>query len=1494
MNTLRRVLRPASLHARFRVPLLLALAATLAPAPASAVSGAAAPKSVYDKPGAVAGTPVSADSLDAAAYREWFGGNEQAPENGPEWILWTAEGRIGFSGQAFGKEKTPGPRHLRVGFTNAIPAGSVLLQGNVRVSALKAGAAYPGNPADESLWIPAQRIGADGARTAEQADSSALALWILPPGTLTRALRFTHDAAATDAEYAGQLSGAIILKPRFDNLAPSAAATAKSNGQKAAKLANGAPDGWGAWENISQADAEASDRAAVSEESPEELLLVWPEARRIDGLMGVWCGFGSAVIQAYAGPPARHPREASESDWKTVASPSGFSSGYPAALVPLWFPFAQPVQTRALRVLLTSPTPVSHPHVANRTAKGRRVWAGELLALSDLGEAPPAARSPAAAEEEEKEAKDAPHPPIPVRFSLPKDGYVTLVIENANGERVRNLVSETFFKAGDNTAWWDGTDDLGRDIDAANHGLYHIPARLVSPGSYTARGLWRGEVKAFYEFSPYSAGSPPWNTPDHTGAWLANHSAPQAAVFVPASKSPTGQPAVFLGAYVTEGPDGLIWTDLDGRKRGGMKWIGGNWTAAPFLCADLSPGADTNISAFVASVWETAKQSGKDELRITALVRNASGGLDARPVHKAEIPRLPGQGADGDGDTQRDEIGGVAAWGGSVYCAMRGSGRLLKISAATGKLEAEIPLASPRGLAFGKDGLIYAISGQNIVRFSFAMAPSQPPVLAALQEPVALALDPGGNIYVSVRGESHQVKVLSPEGKHLRDIGLPGAPAAGPYNPLRLQNPEGLAIDSKGQLWVAENDYLPKRVSVWTPDGRLLQAFYGPGKYGGGGTLDSRDATRFYYADEDKGAMEFELDWEKGSSRLKNVLYRRSPSAMPLPFRAAAPETALYREGRRYFVNCYNTNPTGGHGTGALFLERGSSGAIEPAVLIGNAARWDLLATAPFLPRWPEEARPDDAKKKKPDARFSWTDENGDAQAQPAEIEISLGGATGVTVMDDLSFLIANSSGKTLRLRPLSFTAQGAPRYSFAQAETLAEGVAGPKSSGGAQALADASGEAVVLLGVAPFDPYSISGVKNGKAVWSYPNPWPGLHASHHAARPTFPGQVIGATRLLGGFFTPPGSETGPLWAVNGNMGNFYIFTRDGLFVATVFKDVRQGRLWKMLAAERGMPLDGISLHDENFWPTIAAAPGGKVYAIDGANCALVRLDGLETLRRLPPVSVPVSPADLAEAAQYTRLREEARQRAFGGGLLRAPASAPAGTFAVDGDLRDWKGADWVEIDKRGAGANFNSTAKPYDIRAAVAVSATKLYAAWDTADPKLLANSGEIPLAPFKTGGALDLMLGADPAADPARRAPVAGDSRLLVTLVPDGKDPQKTKPLALLYRAVDPSAPASARVPFASPWRAIHFARVEDVTSKIEFATDDKGAYEISVPLALLDLTPAKGRRNALDLGVLRGNGSETTARIYWSNKATAITADVPSEAEITPSLWGAVEWR
>ena len=116
-----------------------------------------------------------------------------------------------------------------------------------------------------------------------------------------------------------------------------------------------------------------------------------------------------------------------------------------------------------------------------------------------------------------------------------------------------------------------------------------------------------------------------------------------------------------------------------------------------------------------------------------------------------------------------------------------------------------------------------------------------------LEDPQQIVLDARGFCYITDRGASHQVKVFSPSGKKLRVIGKPGKPAQGLYDPAHMNDPAGLTLDDRGRLWVAENNYQPKRVSVWdSRTGALLHAYYGPYKYGGGGTLDPSDRTRFH------------------------------------------------------------------------------------------------------------------------------------------------------------------------------------------------------------------------------------------------------------------------------------------------------------------------------------------------------------------------------------------------------------------------------------------------------------------------------------------------------------------------------------------------------------------------------------------------------------------------------------------------------------------------
>ena len=163
-------------------------------------------------PKAAADGPLDAKLLDAAAFAQWVDGKEtpvsaEQAKDGPAAVVLT-DGNHPKSlyGIRFGLGRAAGPRHLRIGFTKSIPIGSVLVCGGGRLSVLKPEASYPGDRADDSQWIPAERIvagepgrpgvgepsppGVSGAGR-QAVGEGGYASWLVPAGTSTRALRLS-------------------------------------------------------------------------------------------------------------------------------------------------------------------------------------------------------------------------------------------------------------------------------------------------------------------------------------------------------------------------------------------------------------------------------------------------------------------------------------------------------------------------------------------------------------------------------------------------------------------------------------------------------------------------------------------------------------------------------------------------------------------------------------------------------------------------------------------------------------------------------------------------------------------------------------------------------------------------------------------------------------------------------------------------------------------------------------------------------------------------------------------------------------------------------------------------------------------------------------------------------------------------------------------------------------------------------------------------------
>ncbi|HLQ46533.1 MAG TPA: hypothetical protein VK137_17450, partial [Planctomycetaceae bacterium] len=524
--------------------------------------------------------PVGGSVFDKATFTQWVAGketplSEAEAKGGPSAVVWTENSKPEFRGVKFGDGRAAGLRHLRIGFTDSVTVGSVLVRGGGTLSVLKADAADPGHVAEDSQWIAAERL-IDGEVSRQEVGTEGYALWVLPAGTKTRALRFSHAPNPGDRELAGWLGGVWILEPRLGNVAPQALAQSVARDDVSALLVDESNNRtWGAWHNGEQGAV-----LPISPKHPELITLTWPKAVTLDGLCLLWTGFSEVEVEAFLGKDDENIREAANSSWRRVASRSGMDSLYPLALGPQWIGFEKTTSTRALRLRIIKGAKAEHPHLADKVKEGRRVWLGEVLAVSTLGKDASLTSLVLPKVSEEP-------PPIPVKFTLPEAGVVTLVIEDTQNKRVRNLVSETPFPAGENTAWWDGSDDLLRDPEAARHGVYHIPARPVAPGTYKVRGLWHQPLKLRYEFSIYNAGKPAWETADKTGCWLTTHTPPTSVAVVPGSRTADGQPLVFLGAFVAEGGHGLQWLHEDGMKVGGQGWVGGNWTGAPTLAVDV-------------------------------------------------------------------------------------------------------------------------------------------------------------------------------------------------------------------------------------------------------------------------------------------------------------------------------------------------------------------------------------------------------------------------------------------------------------------------------------------------------------------------------------------------------------------------------------------------------------------------------------------------------------------------------------------------------------------------------------------------------------------------------------------------------------------------------------------------------------------------------------------------------------------------------------------
>ena len=1036
-------------------------------------------------------------------------------------------------------------------------------------------------------------------------------------------------------------------------------------------------------------------------------------------------------------------------------------------------------------------------------------------------------------------------PGVEIAFTLPKDALVTLVIEDAHGNRIRNLIAELPLKAGQQSVIWDLLDENGQ---------------LAPVGDYKWRGLYRDPLKLAYQFSAYTGGaSIPWFTEapnvGQSSGWLSDHNPAVAACAV--------GDKIFVGAVTCENGQDIMALDLDGKKLWGRAHL--NSVGASVLASD-------GVMVYAAGEGQWAGRN--------AYVFQ----IDPATYQYKQIWQY------------KDYLGlrGLAARAGQLVISSDQQQKLFFLDLATNQLVREVPLPNPGGVAFMPDGALLAISGTSVMVVA-EDGGLTPLITDQLTRPNRMAVAPDGAIFISdgptswyhagddehnalygkedvrFKGDN-QVKVFNARGVFLRAIGTPGGRKAGKYDPQAMRCPVGIALDSKGNLWVTEWDMLPKRISVWTREGTLVKEFIGAHKYGGGGALDSGDRTQMVY-----DGMLFKLDWEKGSwsldSTMVDIMNIDSVKQHTYGGYAQWPTRIVRFQGKEFFVGGGNWSTDGG----IIWKRKGES--FAPVAFVGTyqpgtpgELNNGIVHTDDFLYQRMVECVGDVPPGNGygdvggPAGKWNgfvsylmvWVDQNDDGIVQPSEVTFTNKlhhWLTEAYIGPDLSAYVRmpghRGKASVWRIPMTGINDVGAPVFDLEHIETLLDRQ--PFSWG--DMVVDEAGRLFLssnpLLGLDAAT----------KKQWSYRNDWPREGTGAPRQRP---GLVVGGYGMRG--TASVGGDAGTIAALNSNYGQWYLFTDDGLFVATIFGDTRTSPFWgsRFKEAIRGMDVNGASLGQESFDGSFGKTSDGNVYIVAGhPHCSIIQVEGLSSITRIAGTA-NVTATELLKARSEMMATEQPTPEftLWKQGAVQAGQYHPAHALSFASKARNfscWFSYDQDNLYLRALLPRFDN----------VGTDMHKLFA----------------------TGEAMVIDLGLNPAADPEREEPAPGDVRLVISRFED-------KPVALLYRYRVPGA--LEPVEFISPTGKTTVDEILTIPQAVISADpyDDRntGSFiEVKAQIPWKSIVgdfPAPKPDSSLrgDIGMVLTSGAATNVAQWntWTG-APVIIGDSALEGRVIPREWG-----
>jgi len=978
---------------------------------------------------------------------------------------------------------------------------------------------------------------------------------------------------------------------------------------------------------------------------------------------------------------------------------------------------------------------------------------------------------------------------VPITFSIARDSFVTIAIEDQAGNRVNSLLGGLRFPKGTHTVYWSGLNDRNE---------------LLPAGRYLWRGLYRDQLDVRWRMSFYQPNQQiPWNNAEGTGGWGPDHGTLRAVA--------VGGGRVYLAGLGAEAGNGLFAVDEAGKKL---------WTAK-YCEADRLAYADGTLYAYTGaggSPWLGIAAQGVMQLDAASGQWLDIPGPDGKPTRRLS---LVGEG---------EQVAGFAADWNALYVSVKGKSLIRSFHRKTFARQREYAVPGAGELFAPGDGSLLVASTQGLVELKLDTAQVNALVTGDFGAARAITADAKGRIYVAVGAPHHQAHVYERNGSRAREVAVLGKDGGrtqnGWYDPREgFYGPCGLAADSRDQLWVVEDSYKPKRVSVWQ-NGRWQRDFIGDTGYGGGGVINPLDPTMAFY-----NGMQFRVDLDKGTWQLKQIGMALPDKAQDYGLEANESEYMMAYKGRAYVLNCRSPRQ--------IFRER-------------KDGRWALCMHLD------------------PQQKLAWVDRNDDCKIQDDEVargqaNEDWGGTDywGMRPSQNLDLYFTRGVDRAgLRLRLQGVTPGGTPLYDFTKFEQMAgecmNGIGlrdGSYNSGCAGERGEYFSEMrrIYPAGTAQRT-FWFRGENTGR--WTYRLPAPGLvlypfQAHGIADVPDFGGEVV-------------------CWV--SDFGQRYLFTDDMLYVDQLFRDARSSYENWPDNPKPGFLANNMALGQESFHGYFSRLKDGRYILTSGfTDCRVFEVTGLDSLRRMSG-ETELKPEHLARAREIREFRLTGGQGP--GTVIVQRMRQPV---AVDGVLNEWTRENAVQI----------KVDEQRSAQVLTAYDQASLYVAWDVQDASPMRNGAQRWELAFKGGDAVDLMLRppGEKLDDPAARA---GDLRLLIAMLQGQARAVLYRPISAAKQPYTFDAFEGAGRPNALAMDEVRLAdevRAAIKPGQQGYVVEATIPWKL---LGAEPRAGAEGRMD-FGVLFSDPQGMRTDVRAYWQNRDTNIVTDIPSEARLQPGDWG-----